>query len=127
MGSASYTYRAAVREWVDGDTVEVDIDLGFAIHKIDRVRLHGVNCPETHSSDQAEKAKGKAAKAFSESLAPAGALIVLRSFKSGEEKYGRFLADVITDDGRDVAVELIRAGHGQPYDGGKRSPTPRTP
>lgn len=113
-----YAYRATVKRWVDGDTLDVSIDLGFGVWKAERVRLNGVNCPESHG---ATKDQGAKAKAFSESLAPAGTPVALRSYKPDQtEKFGRYLATVFLDDGRDVSAELIRSGNGKEYHGDRR-------
>lgn len=116
-GSTFYSYRATVRQWIDGDTVEVDLDLGFSIHRIDRVRVYGVNCPEMRSG--LDRERGRAAKAFSESLAPVGSTVVARTLKDSD-KYGRFLAEIVLNDGRLVAQEIIAGEHGRPYFGGAR-------
>jgi micrococcal nuclease len=118
MGSASYTYRAVIREWLDGDTVEVDVDLGFGIHKIDRVRLYGINCPEKTGTT---KPAGLAAKAFAANLAPPGSEVAIKSYKSGVEKFGRWLATIVLDCGTDLAAEMIRTGHGVEYHGERRT------
>lgn len=111
-----YTYQATIILWVDGDTVDVDIDLGFGIRRMDRVRLFGANCPEATGTT---RDAGLAAKLFASELAPTGTLVALRSSKP-KDKYGRYLATIVLDDGRSVADEIIKAGHGVPYDGGKR-------
>jgi micrococcal nuclease len=60
-----YEYKITIDRWVDGDTVDVDIDLGFdIILKKQRVRLHGINAPESRTKDLEEKEKGLAAKEF---------------------------------------------------------------
>jgi len=113
-----YSYLATVRRWVDGDTLDVSIDLGFGVLKVERVRLNGVNCPESNGET---KDAGIAAKTFSESLAPVGVKVALKSYKAdATEKFGRYLATVFLDDGRDVSAELIRAGHGKEYHGERR-------
>jgi micrococcal nuclease len=118
MGSASYTYRAQIVRWLDGDTVAVSVDLGFQISSLQTVRIYGVNCPESHG---ATKAAGLAAKAFSEALAAPGTTVAVKSYKDGSEKFGRWLATIVTDAGKDVAAELIHAGHGCEYHGERRS------
>ena len=87
-----YEYRATIRRWVDGDTVDVDIDLGFGIvYANQRVRLFGINAFETRTRDLHEKQKGLAAKDFVERMAPNGTQVILRSVKDGKGKFGRIL------------------------------------
>jgi len=61
-----HEYSAKVERWVDGDTVDLDIDLGFDIRYNQRVRLYGINTPETRTRNLEEKKKGLEAKAFVE-------------------------------------------------------------
>ena len=64
-----YEYNVKVTRVVDGDTVDVDIDLGFGmIYKKQRVRLHGIDTPESRTRDLEEKKYGKAAKAHLKGL-----------------------------------------------------------
>jgi len=122
-----YEYKATVDAVIDGDTIDVDIDLGFRVATNQRVRLRGVDTPEMNSSDPAKRAKAQEAKAFVvkwlESWAGEGRVVLIRSHKpGGGDKYGRFLADVIAPGGRSLATDLIAEGHAVAYDGGAKSP-----
>jgi micrococcal nuclease len=117
VGSVNYQYRCTVVKWLDGDTVDLSIDLGFNLFMNMRCRLFGLNCPEVHSKDKSEKKRGLAAKAFSESLAPVGSVVSVESHKSGAEKFGRWLATVTNDSGKAVNAELIKAHHAMAWDG----------
>ena len=118
VGSASYQYRCLVVAWLDGDTVDLKVDLGFKLTFDLRCRLNGINCPEVHSKSVAEKKRGLAAKAFSESLAPPDSVVTVQSHKAGGlEKFGRWLADVTIADGRVVNAELVKAKHAIAWDG----------
>jgi len=88
-----YEYRVKILRVVDGDTVDVDIDLGFGVwmHK-ERVRLYGIDTPESRTRDLEEKKYGKAAKAFLQEKLEAGTPL-LRTFKDGVGKYGRILGE----------------------------------
>ena len=88
-----YEYRVKILRVVDGDTVDVDIDLGFGVwmHK-ERVRLYGIDTPESRTRDLEEKKYGKAAKAFLEAKLKEGTPL-LRTFKDGVGKYGRILGE----------------------------------
>lgn len=115
-----YTYEAKLLKVVDGDTVDLRIDLGFKVFTEQRFRLLGINAPETHSKDPSEKAMGKAAMDYLKSLlAGEGQLKVVTSLDK-QEKYGRFLAVITNGSGEIVNDEMVKAGHAKPYDGGKR-------
>lgn len=122
MGSAAYDYRCRIVEWRDGDTATIDVDLGFYLTFREVVRVYGINAPETHTRDKAEKERGLAAKLFACSLAPPGSDVLIRSMKPERptEKFGRWLAVVTLPDGRDLGSMMIAAGHANPYFGGKR-------
>lgn len=136
-----WTYQATVERVVDGDTLDLDIDLGFRIHSRQRVRLHGVDTPEIHGvrRDSEEYALGMAAVSFVEEWldarrvraeGPTGAYmeraVVIRSYDGGKPragKYGRWLVEVF---GRGDAAEeldpaqtlnqaLLDSGHAEPY------------
>ena len=93
-----YEYRATIRRWVDGDTVDLDIDLGFGIvYANQRVRLFGIDAFESRTRDLQEKQKGLAAKDFVERMAPNGSQVILRSHKDGKGKFGRILGEIIID------------------------------
>lgn len=124
---SDYTYDAQVLNVVDGDTVDVSLDLGFDVHMTHRLRLHGINAPELHSKNPAEKAAGqKAQEALKGLLAkdPAhSAPVIVETIQDKAEKFGRFLARIKVGT-IDVNAEMIRLGHAKPYDGGKRQPWP---
>ena len=117
-----YEYRATVLRWVDGDTVDVDIDLGFGVWmRRQRVRLYGVNTPESRTRDLEEKERGLAAKDFVKSLAPVGSSIIIKTQKDKETgKYGRILGIIITEDETNINEILVINGHAVEYFGGKR-------
>ena len=121
MISPTYEYDAVIKRWVDGDTCQVDISLGFHLTISERVRVYGLNCREIHASDKPEKALGISDLEMAISIAPLGGKIKLRSHKDGTEKFGRFLAEIELPDGRDFAKFMIDSGHGAPYFGGPRT------
>lgn len=91
-----YTYKATCRRVVDGDTLDLDIDLGLKVHSHERVRLHGIDTPETYGvkKDSEEYAAGvKAKNRVEELLRPGGEpvdlMVETRKDKTG--KYGRYL------------------------------------
>lgn len=84
-----YTYKAKVGRVIDGDTVVMEIDLGFKIYHVMSCRLAGVNAPELNSKDEATKAAAVASKEYLMSLLPVGKEITIESTRL--DKYGRAL------------------------------------
>jgi micrococcal nuclease len=99
-----YIYRGKVIKIVDGDTVVIQIDLGFNMTMIDSFRLYGINAPEM--STQA----GKDTKLYLGYILPLNSEIVVQTHKDKREKYGRWLAKIFFND-LDINFELIRTGH----------------
>jgi len=121
-----YEYRATIRKVVDGDTVDVDIDLGFGVWlKDERVRMMGIDTPESRTRDKVEKKFGKAAGARLKSLLGKTAVLKTRVAKDGEDmkgKFGRILGDFVVyyseEDRYCLAGEiLIKEGHAVRYEG----------
>ena len=93
----NYLYRAEVRRILDGDTISVNISLGFGVWLHDqKLRLYGINAPETYGvkKDSEEYARGKLATTFVENTIPAGSNVVIESIEDKADKYGRWLAIV---------------------------------
>jgi micrococcal nuclease len=116
-----YEYKATITNIVDGDTVDVDIDLGFGIWmKDERVRIMGIDTPESRTRDKVEKIFGLASKERLKSIL--GKTTTLKTFaaKDGEDmkgKFGRILGDFIAEDGRMVTDIMIDEGHAVKYHG----------
>jgi micrococcal nuclease len=119
-----YEYRAKIIKVVDGDTVDVDIDLGFGVWlKDERVRIMGIDTPESRTSDKVEKLFGLAAKDRLKSLLGKDAILKTVIDNSGEDakgKFGRILGDFVGEDGRMVTDVLISEGHCVAYFGGSK-------
>lgn len=105
-----YEYTAQVTNVVDGDTIDVVVDLGFKIKTAQRLRLARVDTPERHQADY------DTAKKFTKDLL-LNKDVFIRTHKVS--KWGYYLVDVIHQ-GQDVADILIAANLGRPYDGGKK-------
>lgn len=88
-----YHYKGRIMRVVDGDTLDIEVDLGLGIKRLERVRLAGIDAPETRSSDQEEKAAGRVAHEFVVDWVRSHGDVLLRTVKDGD-KYGRFLAYV---------------------------------
>lgn len=117
----TYSYRAELLRVIDGDTVILDVDLGFnSWLRYQSFRLLGVNARE--KSDLG----GPEAKAHLSELLPPGTIVTLTSVKA--DKYGgRFDAVITMADGRDLAQELIRGGWAAPWTGAGAKPVPPWP
>ena len=85
-----HTYKCEILRVVDGDTVDVDIDLGFGVWmRKERVRIHGIDTPESRTRDLEEKKYGLAAKEFVKSYLKAGFDATLQTEKDKTGKFGR--------------------------------------
>ena len=93
-----YEYKCEVTRVVDGDTIDCVLDLGFSkLHKC-RVRLYGIDTPESRTRDLDEKARGKLASKFLEDSIKNGKEVILRSeLKDSKGKYGRVLGSIVVD------------------------------
>ena len=111
-----YEYTAKLDRVVDGDTVDALVDLGFNTWKKVRIRMHGMNAPESRTRDLEEKARGLASKIRLEELLDSGRF-TLKSMGVG--KFGRCLG-IIYIDGININQTLINEGHATEYHGGKR-------
>lgn len=113
-----YNYEATIRRWVDGDTVDVDIDLGFGlIYANQRLRLFGIDAYESRTRDLDEKKKGLAATDYVNEIAPVGTKVTIITHKEG--KYGRILAEVFVETGPNeykcINSLLTEEGHATRY------------
>ena len=123
-------YDVVVIKVIDGDTVDVDIDLGFGIClKDERVRIMGIDTPESRTRDRVEDLFGEAAKARLKELLKHGGKLITTENNSGEDmkgKFGRILGDFMVDyNGKMKRVtEIMEAeGHCVPYFGGSKEDT----
>ena len=88
-----YEYKATIKYIVDGDTVDVDIDLGFDVWlRNQRVRLYGIATPECRTRNKKEKAHGLLAKDYVEKALKLGEVYTLRTKEKG--KFGRYLGEI---------------------------------
>jgi micrococcal nuclease len=99
---------------VDGDTLDVSIDLGFNLTTVQRVRLKGINAAETRTKDLTEKAEGLATKAWLEKELSREGEWVIETFK--EDKYGRILGTLyLVGDPVTVNEKMLNEGIAEPY------------
>ena len=112
-----YEYRCIIIKVIDGDTADVDIDLGFGVWmKKQRVRFMGLDTPESRTSDKEEKVFGMMAKDFVLENIPPGSEQILKTFKDDKGKFGRILGDFLID-GKSLVESIIENKHGVAYHG----------
>ena len=115
-----FEYKVYIQRVVDGDTVDVDIDLGFGvILKKERVRIMGIDTPESRTRDLTEKKFGLAAKERLKQLLGKKSILKCKEYDS-KGKFGRILGDFTTNDGRMVTDVLVEEGHAVAYFGGSK-------
>lgn len=113
-----YEYRATVVRVLDGDTLDLDVDLGLRVHVQARVRLQGINAPELRAVGE----DGERSRAHLLELTPLGSPVIIRTIKDRTEKYGRWLAVVwALESGGSVNQRMVDEGYAVDYDGGPRS------
>tara|TARA_R110000751_G_scaffold86780_1_gene172474 strand:+ start:217 stop:642 length:426 start_codon:yes stop_codon:yes gene_type:complete len=119
-----FEYKCVITKIIDGDTVDVDIDLGFDCWlRKQRIRLYGIDTPESRTRDKQEKRYGLAAKKFVENFIPVGSSAILITKEKG--KYGRYLGDLkaggkwrdMKVGGKWLCKELLKHHHAVQYFG----------
>tara|TARA_R100000697_G_scaffold115303_1_gene134790 strand:+ start:441 stop:860 length:420 start_codon:yes stop_codon:yes gene_type:complete len=93
-----YEYKCHITRIVDGDTVDANIDCGFDIIFKSRIRLYGVDTPESRTRDLDEKARGKMASAFLQEQINKAKLVKVKTKLDKKGKFGRVLGSIIADD-----------------------------
>jgi len=117
-----YEYKVKVVEVIDGDTIDVVIDLGFDIFTNKRIRLYGIDCPESRTSDLHEKKLGIEAKEYLKKLLGNASNVIIKTLSTDAyEKYGRVLGQVYIDSSV-ISVNDLMISHGYAwsYDGGTK-------
>ena len=122
-----YNFRVGkIDKVVDGDTIDVTIDLGFDLYKKERVRIAGVDTPEKRTRDLEEKALGLDAtywmkKQLEDTIAGDEELIIRTELKGGTGKYGRLLGWLyVGEDTISLNEQMITEGYAWSYDGGTK-------
>lgn len=105
-----FTFRAKVVRVVDGDTVDMTVDLGFRISQEIRLRLLGINAPERNAPG------GTEATNYLKLLLPIGQQTMIETFKNPTDKYGRWLASIYVN-GENINDNMISSGHAVYYEG----------
>jgi len=118
-----YWYNGKVLKTVDGDTVDLMVDLGFNVHHKIRVRLFGVNTPESRTKDAIEKEMGLKAKTFTHDWLDRHQNVFVQTVADKNEKYGRVLANIyssnLVDDPSTACLnkDIVAAGYAREYFG----------
>jgi micrococcal nuclease len=118
-----YEYRVKkVLAVIDGDTIDVDIDLGFNVSYTQRVRLAGIDTPESRTKDLKEKALGLEVKDYLKKQLKDALTVTIKTEKpDSSEKYGRILGWLyINEDTKSLNELMIEQGHAWTYDGGTK-------
>ena len=122
-----YNFRVVkIDKVVNGDTIDVTIDLGFDLYKKERVRIAGVDTPEKRTRDLEEKALGLDAtywmkKQLEDTIAGDEELIIRTELKGGTGKYGRLLGWLyVGEDNVSLNEQMITEGYAWSYDGGTK-------
>ena len=115
-----YEYRIKkVVKVVDGDTVDLEIDLGFSLTKKERCRIAGIDTPECRTRNKEEKQYGQAAKVYMTGLLKNAKELRVRTEKDG--KYGRMLGWIYADDNElSLNEQMVVDGYAFKYDGGTK-------
>jgi micrococcal nuclease len=112
-----YEYACTVERVVDGDTIDVILDLGFSVSYSSRVRLYGIDTPESRTRNKDEKARGKLASAFlSKAIELADQVVIRTELKDSRGKFGRVLGTVVCD-GEDINQGMVDSGFAVKYYG----------
>lgn len=115
-----YQYRAKILKVLDGDTVDIDLDLGFNIVLSNqRVRMAGIDTPESRTTNAEEKVRGQLSKKKLAEKLPVGSYVIIETQKpdSNDDKFGRILGIFILEDGTRVNEWLIKNNYAVPYKG----------
>jgi|TARA_Y100000114_G_scaffold93161_1_gene86612 micrococcal nuclease len=111
-----YEYKFKLDRVVDGDTIDIVIDLGFSILHKCRVRLFGIDTPESRTRDLDEKARGKLAKDFLSFCLASSDEHVIKTSVDGKGKFGRVLGEIYCD-GKNINLLMIDKHHAVAYKG----------
>ena len=112
-----YTYSAQVTKIIDGDTIEIDLDLGFGVwYRNQRVRLNGIDTPESRTKDIDEKIRGELSKSKLKELVE-NKNVKITTAIDPDDKFGRILGNIETKDGINVNEWLITNNYAVAYKG----------
>lgn len=112
MHKQQFIYDAIVKSVYDGDTIRIDIDMGFSIWRLNEpIRLYGIDAPEIRGE---ERPQGIIVRDWLRARLPVGSQIIIETIKDRKGKYGRYLARIYVDE-HDIGQEMIHLGLAVPY------------
>jgi micrococcal nuclease len=118
-----FWYGATILRVIDGDTVDLMVDLGFSVHHKIRVRLYGINTPESRTKNLKEKELGLKAKKFVEDWCSNHKWVFVNTIPDKNDKYGRVLARIYSSDDINnpqtacLNMDMIQSGNAREYFG----------
>ena len=113
-----YQYKAEIIAVIDGDTIEVDFDLGFGVWlRKQRIRLEGIDTPESRTTDKEEKIRGQLSKEKLKEVLLKDKYIYVQTKLDPNEKFGRILAKISTPSGIEVNQWMISNHYAVAYQG----------
>jgi micrococcal nuclease len=121
-----YQYKCKINKVLDGDTVDIDLDLGFNIVLANqRVRMAGVDTPESRTANKEEKPRGLLSKKKLAEKLPIGSWQIIETQRSdnNDDKFGRILGVFMLEDGTNVNDWLIKNNYAVPYKGDNKELT----
>jgi micrococcal nuclease len=110
-----YEYKATVNRWIDGDTLLLDIDLGFFVTRQERIRLARINAAELNDGRVTYVRKAKHARAVGKNFCPHGSEVLVQTKKSDRDMYARYIAEVRFE-GKNLSDYLLSTGAVKPFD-----------
>jgi len=113
-----YTYKCRINKVLDGDTVEIDLDLGFNTTLANqKVRLLGIDTPESRTANKEEKPRGILSKKKLQEKLAVGSWVKIITHKNdnNDDKFGRILGEFVLDDGTNVNKWMIENNYAVPY------------
>jgi len=113
-----YTYSAELLKVIDGDTIEVDFDLGFGVWlRNQRIRLNGIDTPESRTTNKEEKTRGELSKNKLKEILSKSKRVTITTSLDPNEKFGRILGVIINEQGVNVNAWLIDNNYAVSYTG----------
>jgi len=109
-----YTYKAKVIRWIDGDTLQVEIDLGFYVQTIQKIRLARIDAPEMHNSVAYRERQAKHARAVAKKFCPEDSIITITTSKQNKDQYARYIAEITYND-KNISDYLLDKNVTKPY------------
>lgn len=101
-----YQYRAKIVRWIDGDTVIADINLGFFCVRQERLRLARISAHELNSETLYKRRSARSARYQAERICPVGSEVIIETSKSKQDRYARYIAEIIFQD-KNISDELL--------------------